>query len=459
MGWWPKWRFLVSAALIATCAEGLYPAPASASHRIHRHAIRVKQPVPLYRGAILEDADTGAVLYQLNPEMQWPPASMAKMMLLLVATDQIKAGRVSLNSPVWISANSANTGGTRLGLREGEVHPLGELMKAALIKSANDAAVAVAEKIAGSTDACVRLMNRRARALGLTHTEYNTVDGLPPRPAHDVDVTDAYDLATLGRTLIAKTNLLQWSSQEEALFDGGQAILRNTNHLIGHFEGCDGLKTGFTYQAGFNLTATAKRGDMRLIAVVLGAPSNNQRFAQAGRLLEWGFDNFTRVTVVRRGEPIPAHVRLPEGSLVQPIAAQDIKIVVPKNRIRDLKVDYDIPAAITSGPVVMGAPIGQVIVHDDNRVLSRTSALCPVSMQGGTVVGSQAYSTGAAVAASLPAANRIPAEAVGTGDTIRVDSRIPAATTATNAMQINGPAPGAQPAVDVCCVNQPQVTR
>ena len=455
MGWWPKWRLLVTTALIASCAQALMPVmPASAAHHIRRHSahhVRVKDPVPTYRGAVLEDADTGDVLYQLNPEMQWPPASMAKMMLLLVATDQIKAGRVKLDSPTWISAKSATTGGTRLGLREGEVFPLGELMKAALIKSANDAAVAVAEKIAGSTDNCVILMNRRARALGLSHTEYNTVDGLPPRPAHDVDVTDAYDLAKLGRTLITQTNLLQWSSQEQALFDGGQAILHNTNHLIGHFDGCDGIKTGFTYQAGFNLTATAKRGDMRLIAVVLGAPSNNQRFAQAAKLLEWGFDNFTRVTVLKRGETLPAHVRLVEGSIIQPIAAEDVKLVVPKSRIQDLKVDFDVPPSF-DGPVALGAPIGQVIVHDDAHVLSRIDALCPMSMQVSNQMPLVSPGT-------VSAANRVPVD-TGTGNTIRVNGQVPAgAARATNALQINGGPAAAQPAVDVCCMNRPQVTR
>ena len=147
-------------------------------------------------------------------------------------------------------------------------------MKAALIRSANDAAVAVAETVGGSYDGCVRMMNAKAQSLGMTGTHYETVDGLPPTPGHDVDVTTATDLATLARALIHTTNLLAWSGMETAIFDGGVAMLHNTNHLVGHFDGCDGLKTGFTMQAGFNLTATAKRGDMRLISVVLGTPSN-----------------------------------------------------------------------------------------------------------------------------------------------------------------------------------------
>ena len=160
-------------------------------------------------------------------------------------------------------------------------------MKAALIRSANDAAVAVAEEICGSTSRCVEMMNARAQSLGMTHTVYGTVEGLPPTPLHDADVTNAYDLATLARALIHSTDLLQWSSMETASFDDGAAMLHNTNHLIGHFEGADGIKTGFTLKAGFNLTATAQRG--KYAAHRGGARSALQRAAlraggQAARL-------------------------------------------------------------------------------------------------------------------------------------------------------------------------------
>ena len=299
---------ILSAAIIFAPA----PAHATAQSRRHKQSHSKKAPArnpntPLYKGALLEDADSGRVLMAYNADMEWPPASMAKMMLLLVAQEQINAGRFRPEDLVRISERSAHTGGSRVGLKEGDVYPLRELMKAALVKSANDAAVAVAEKIGGSVEAMVRLMNERARALGMNNTEYRTVDGLPPRPTHDADRTDAYDLATVARAIIRETNLLMWSSQESIDFDNGVCMLRNTNHLIGHFDGCDGLKTGFTFQAGFNVTSTAKRGSMRLVAVILGAPSNPQRFAQAGKLMEWGFDNFTSVALLRSGQPLPVH--------------------------------------------------------------------------------------------------------------------------------------------------------
>lgn len=348
------------------------------THAVTRHA-RAHTAVEPYKGALLEDADSGKILYEDNPDMEWPPASMAKMTLLLVAEDQLKAGRVHLTDPVRISERSAHTMGSRLGLVEGQVYPLGELMKAALIKSANDAAVAVAEKIGGSVEATVRMMNLRAKSLGMDHTEYHTVDGLPPRPAHDVDRTSARDLATVAREIIRTTNLLQWSSLEQTDFDGGVAMLHTTNHLIGHFEGCDGLKTGFTFQAGFNVTATARRGNLRLIAVVLGAPSNPQRFAQAAKLLEWGFDHYTAVSLLKSGQTLPVQVRAESGKMIQPIAATDLKVVLPKNDVGSLKVIYQVPNAV-SGPVKSGATLGRVVARDRGEEISETAAISPIAV-------------------------------------------------------------------------------
>jgi D-alanyl-D-alanine carboxypeptidase (penicillin-binding protein 5/6) len=370
------------------CASIMMLSPLPAGAAVHRgHHARAaaaskRQPkvsVQPYKGALIEDADSGKVLYDLNADMPWPPASMAKMMLLLVADDQLKAGNVSMTDPVRISERSAHTGGSRVGLVEGQVYPLGELMKAALIKSANDAAVAVAEKIGGSVEATVRMMNARARALGMTRTEYHTVDGLPPRPAQDVDQTSARDLATVARAIITGTDLLKWSSQEEADFDGGVCMLHNTNHLVGHFDGCDGLKTGFTFQAGFNLTATAKRGNMRLIAVVLGAPSNQQRFAQAAKLMEWGFDHYTAVSLLKSGEALPVHVQVETGQAIQPIVARDLKVVMPRQDTSGLRLEYRVPSSVP-GSIKAGEQVGLVVVHDREGVVTEAAALSPITI-------------------------------------------------------------------------------
>jgi D-alanyl-D-alanine carboxypeptidase (penicillin-binding protein 5/6) len=389
---------MLSAAILLAAS----PARAATEwRRVHKPVHHSKRPAraatsggPLYKGALLEDADSGRVLMAYNADMEWPPASMAKMMDLLVAQEQINAGRFNGNDPVRISERAAHTGGSRVGLKEGDVYPLRELMKAALVKSANDAAVAVAEKIGGSVEAMVRMMNMRAQELGMTHTLYQTVDGLPPRPTHDADRTTAYDLAIVGRAIIRETNLLAWSSQEHMDFDNGVAILNNTNHLIGHFEGCDGLKTGFTYQAGFNVTTTAKRGNMRLIAVILGAPSNAQRFAQAAKVMEWGFDQFTAVSLVRSGQPLPIHVQVHEGPLIQPVAATDLKMVVRKADAGAVKVVYDIAPEI-NGPITTGEPLGRVIAQDEGQAATEVMAISPVAFTPPHTLGGEAYNAAA----------------------------------------------------------------
>jgi serine-type D-Ala-D-Ala carboxypeptidase (penicillin-binding protein 5/6) len=353
--------------------------PADAAVGRRHHYAHHRSSIPMYHAELLMDADSGNILYAENSTMQWPPASMAKMMLMAVAEDEIRAGHFSYEDPVRISERAATTRGSRLGLHEGDVYPLGELMKAALIRSANDAAVAVAEKIAGSVEACVRKMNQKAQALRMEDTYYGTVDGLPPRPLHDIDHTTATDLAILARSIIRNTSLLRWTSMETAPFDGGRVILRNTNHLIGHLAGCDGLKTGFTIQAGFNLTATAMRSDMRLISVVLGAPSNPERFIQTARLLDWGFDNFTKVHLVTRGQSLPVHVQIQAGPSIQPVAESDVTLVMRKSELSKFRLEYSVPAVV-QGPLANDTPLGQVIVLDGGEVVTRVDAVAAVAV-------------------------------------------------------------------------------
>jgi serine-type D-Ala-D-Ala carboxypeptidase (penicillin-binding protein 5/6) len=390
----PRWYrliqiFTVVAAVGLADGASALAAIRTHPHRSHHHSRRDSRraagPVVLYHAALLEDADSGRVLYANNPNLIWPPASMAKMMLLLVASGEVAAGRVSYNTPVRISERSATTHGSRLGLRAGEVYPLGELMKAALIKSANDAAVAVAEAVGGSVEDTVRMMNAKAQSLGMTDTEYQTVDGLPPTPDHDVDRTTPLDLAIVARALIHTTSLLQWSGMETALFDGGAAVLHNTNHLIGHYEGCDGLKTGFTVEAGFNLTATARRGDMRLISVILGAPSNPQRFIQTQKLLDWGFNNFAKVELFKRGEALPVHVQVQQGPLIQPVPETDLALVMRKSEVPGVKLEYSVPPVV-SGPIALGAPLGQVIVLSGDEVMTKVGVVSPVAVGTGQMV-------------------------------------------------------------------------
>ncbi len=221
---------------------------------------------------MLIDADTGNVLYGYDAKREWPQASLVKMMVALVAFEAIDAGELRIDQPVQISRYAAAMGGSQVFLRPREFLPLRELLKAMLIASANDASAAVAEAVAGSADEMIDRMNERAKKLGMTGTKYTTVNGLPPKRGKSFDVSTAHDLGILARELIKYPAILQVTSQSEVTFRTDKVRLHNTNHLVGRTPGVDGLKTGYVRLAGFNLIATAKRDDMRLIAIVLGCP-------------------------------------------------------------------------------------------------------------------------------------------------------------------------------------------
>ena len=194
-------------------------------------------------------------------------------MLELVVLEMVKAGEISLEDSVWVSRRAARTGGSQVFLKRGEVFTLGQLMEAVAISSANDACVAIAEHISGSTAGFVRLMNKRAQSLGMHETRVVNVHGLDNTPVSKGNTTTARDLSKLARLLLAHhPEVLEWSSIRRKSFRNGKFMLRATNRLLGRFQGLDGLKTGYTRRAGSCLVSTASRRNMRLISVILGAP-------------------------------------------------------------------------------------------------------------------------------------------------------------------------------------------
>ena len=256
-----------------------------------REILRLPEPEPGkdFQSMLLADTETGQLLLAENIDKQWPTASLAKMMVGLLAMEDLEQGRVSLQTPVAISTRASRARGRTINLRPGEVFPLGELLQAMLVTSANDAAVAVAERLRGSVDACVAAMNRKARALGMERTRYQTVNGMPLPGGGAGDISSARDLAVLGMELIRYHRVLRWTSLDQVPFRDGMAMLPNTNHLVGRVDGVNGLKTGFTVRARYNLVATAQRGEKSLIVVVLGGRNSRVRFDAAEEFLEWGF--------------------------------------------------------------------------------------------------------------------------------------------------------------------------
>ena len=235
------------------------------------------QARPPYEAYAVADAETGTVLEGLNIQLAWPQASLTKIMLACVVIDKIESGELRLTDRVTASKNSEKMGGTQVFLKAGETFTLEELMQAALVESANDAAYAVAEYAAGSSAAFVDLMNRKAQSLGMTSTVFHCVHGLPPSKGGSDNMTSCTDMIRLAQEVLKHPKILEWTAIERTTFRSGTLVISNHNKLLGKMPEVDGIKTGYTRRAGFNIVATGKRGDKRLIVVVLGSPESKTR--------------------------------------------------------------------------------------------------------------------------------------------------------------------------------------
>jgi len=326
------------------------------------------------------NAATGDILVSREPDRPGGPASMTKMMLALLVMEAVRDGQLKLTDPVPVSALASKMGGSQVYLRQGEAFPVEDMMAALLIGSANDAAVALAERLAGSVTAAVRRMNDRAAELKLTATRFASVHGLPPGPGQEGDVTTPRDMARLAQELVKFPDILRWTGTPEAPFRQGTFTLRNSNHLIGHFAGADGLKTGHFREAGYNVAATAARGPLRLITVVMGAGSNRARFEEAARLLEEGFGRYVEVVVARAGAPLPAEIHLPRANgAFHPVAGSDVRVFVLREEKDALRTSVDVRAGLRA-PLTKGAPVGTLIARVKEREVARAPVVAPADV-------------------------------------------------------------------------------
>lgn len=244
-----------------------------------------------YMSAIAIDVATGRTLFESQPDAIGHPASVLKLMDLLIILEKIKAGQLSLQDQVPVSAKAAQTGGTQVWLAHRESFTVEDMLFALMIRSANDAAVALAEKVAGSTDAFVALMNKRAGELGMRKTTFRSVHGLPPSAGQQHDETTARDLTLLCREVLKHPEALRYTSTLVRPFRPGPKMveMRSHNHLLTSLDGCDGLKTGYTYRAGYCIAVTAQRNGRRVITVVLGSPDWKTRDAKAAEIVNKAF--------------------------------------------------------------------------------------------------------------------------------------------------------------------------
>lgn len=334
---------------------------------------RAKAPAgPATPSWIVIHATTGEELASQDPDRPGAPASMTKMMLALLVMEAVKEGQLTMADPVPTSRLASKMGGSQVYLKEGESFSVEDMLAGLLIGSANDAATALAERLTGSVEATIQRMNDRAGSLKLSQTKFGSVHGLPPSPGQAGDVTTPRDMARLGMELLKYPDVLRWTGTPEAPFRGGSFILRNSNKLIGKFPGMDGLKTGHFAEAGYNVAVTAKRGNLRLVAVVMGAPTNQARFTEAARLLGEGFNRFTEVSVVKAGAPVGTEVRIARAKgPFRPLAANDVQILIKREEKDALKTSVEIQPNLAA-PLAKGQVVGALIVRVGEREVART---------------------------------------------------------------------------------------
>ena len=314
------------------------------------------------KSAVLMDQGTGAVLYAENEDVKLPPASITKIMSLLLIMEAIDSGKIALTDKVTCSDTASGYGGSQIWLKPGEEMTVDDLLKAAAISSANDATVCLAEYVAGSEAAFVQLMNDKARELGMTNTTFQGATGLDS----DGHLTTAKDIAIMSRALLEHPLILNYSTVWMETLRGGETQLVNTNRLVRFYQGATGLKTGTTSGAGSCLSATATRDGLGLIAVVMGADTSDHRFAAARSLLDWGFANFMKAALVPPENILPVPVTGGVETQVEVTCLPPEGILIEKGKKEAITQDVILPESVAA-PVEEGQELGTIAVCVDGE--------------------------------------------------------------------------------------------
>ena len=315
------------------------------------------------KSAVLMDAATGTVLFEKNADEALPPASVTKVMTLLLVMEALDAGQYALTDMVTVSAHAASMGGSQVFLKEGETMSVEEMVKCVVISSANDCAVALAEFTAGSEESFVERMNTRAAELGLANTHFENTNGLDDTVTNHK--TSARDIALMSAALIRHPTILKYSGIWMDTIRDGAFGLTNTNRLVRFYPGCTGLKTGSTAKAGFCVSATAERDGLSLICVIMGSTSRDNRNAAATKLLDFGFANYSAYTAP--GESRELSVCGGEQETV-PVSFDAFSGLVPKGGAGKVGVKIDLPEKLAA-PVEKGARVGTVTyLYDGNEI-------------------------------------------------------------------------------------------
>lgn len=318
---------------------------------------------------ILTEALTGQALWAKEADRRYPPASITKLTQLLLVMEALDAGRIRFSDEVTASHRAATFGGSSMWVKEGERFTVDDLLKAVTVASANDGSVMLAEFLSGSEENFVAAMNRRVAQLGLKNTHYANSMGLPAPKGETGNYSTAADIAVISRELLAHPRILHYTALQKWEIRGGKNKFENTNHLLERYPGADGLKTGHTEEAGWSLAATAERGGLRLIAVVLEAGSDEARVSQAAALLDYGFGHFAPVPVVRKGETVGTFDLARAGRPVVAVATRDLSLVAEKGQRPTATVVFTRRKGLRP-PINGGQTVGEVRLRLTNGTLT-----------------------------------------------------------------------------------------
>ncbi|HHW56667.1 MAG TPA: D-alanyl-D-alanine carboxypeptidase [Clostridia bacterium] len=317
------------------------------------------------KSAILMEASSGQILYEKDSHKPLPPASVTKVMTLLLAIEAIDSGKIKMTDKVVTSKHAFDMGGTQIYLEIGEEMTVDDLMKAIAMNSANDASVALAEYIAGTEENFVEMMNKRAKELGAKNTTFKNATGLP----EEGHLTTVYDIAMISQELVKHESIFKYLTNKLDSLRNGKFSLINTNKLLWRYKGVDGIKTGSTSEALYCMAATAKRGDTRLIAVVFGAPDSETRFNETAKLLDYGFANYETIKVASKGQSFGT-VKVLKGrkQVTNAICYNDEYILIKKGEGKNIKTEVELKDFIFA-PLGRKMSIGVVKVIQEGKVI------------------------------------------------------------------------------------------
>ena len=323
---------------------------------------------PNSKSALLMEATTGEILFQKNIHEKLSPASMTKLMSMLLIMEAVESGKISFDDMVVVSENASRMGGSQIFLQVGQKMKVSELLKGIAVSSANDATVAMAEKVAGSEAKFVELMNKRAKELGCNNTNFKNSHGLDDSDHYST----AHDMAIISRELLRHEKILEYTSIYEEYLnkpDGTSIWLVNTNRLVRFYEDMDGLKTGFTALAGYCLSATAKRGNLRLISVVMNAPTSDMRSSDIVRLMNTGFNTY-KLNIILEKDVDLGKARIENGKK-ESVNLKLMDAVSELNKVTDeiKKYTFNVKTNKIKAPVKPGDIVGELQLLYDKKVI------------------------------------------------------------------------------------------